>query len=185
MGKIVAWKCEDTGTIFEDHTEYTKHRKRISKEKSKKRIEELEIANFELLLKTIASEVRTPDELASAIANNWSMFCRNYSRNTLYGFRKPNEKPVLKGLAINVSWSPFTKNFVGRLSMQLSSNIYGFGSTFFADTPIVLGSGGGNSHTHKWNWDVRLDPTIFTGMYKHHEKLETWKVLQGQEGNFI
>ena len=93
---------------------------------------------------------------------------------------KPKGYPGWYG-RITIKVRPAMEKYRGKSYMK-----DGWGSDYFADTPIKTGSGGGGGGTEwkSYSYDVTLWADDFPVMYENHLKQQVWKHMSGKTVEF-
>lgn len=195
MSKIIAFKSDFDGKLFEFQEDYTKHLRKLAakRREDKKRIQHR--TNRELFLDKMG-QVSSFDELEQFIKDNWSFFRLNAEEHS-HGKRFRPKDDNLIGLDLDVNM--FSQNvsnshkcprkggvtnfetnaahnkgkptsypgWRGRIKFSVTSSTT-FGSAYFDETPIGTGSGGGGDSDK--SYDLTLWAADFPLIWKKHAR---------------
>ena len=154
--KVTAYKCEDTGTIFEQLEDYRKHRAKINRQFKKQREYNEKQTWLNEKWQEMCNLVSTLEELERWVTDNWYIFEENYYHN-YYGDRRRKLPQLIEFKVITENW--FDRTWKLRIRLQLSSETPSFIGLYFDNSPLVT-TGGGGSHTG-YNQRFKLDPEKF------------------------
>ena len=161
--KITAYKCEDTGTIFEHLKDYQNHRARISRQlkKHSARIEKQAWLNQKW--QEMCNAVSTIPELEQWVADNWDVFNENYYLHD-YGDRRSKLPNLVEFKVIESRYHGDGGRL--RVLLRLSAETPSFISRYFENC-VLKSDGGGGSHT-AYNQGFRLDSEKFHVLTTRH-----------------
>lgn len=201
MSIITAYKSDVDGKVFEFKADYTKHlRKLANKRREVKRIEQHRL-NRELFLDKMG-QVASFEELEQFIKDNWQFFRLNAQEHA-YGrkFKEGDDNLISLTLKIDgysqtlsnshkcprkgvTNWGNRDKNaptsypgWRGRITFAVTRSTT-FGSSYFDDTPISSGSGGGGDACK--SYDLQIWAADFPVMWEKHCR-DTWVMRENQE----
>lgn len=161
--KITAYKCEDTGNIFEHLKDYRNHRAKMNRQSKKEREYLEKQAWLNQKWQEMCNSVSTIPELEEWVTDNWDVFTENYYLQ-YWGDRR-SKLPKLVGFKVTDSRY---LNDMWRLQvrLRLSAETPSFISRYF-DNCVLVSDGGGGSHTG-YNQGFRLDPEKFHVLTTRH-----------------
>lgn len=142
--KITAYKCEDTGTIFEHLKDYQNHRAKISRQLKKEQHWKERALWLKSKWQEMFNAVSTIQELEQWVTDNWGVFEENYRHQACYINRRYTlptlvQFKVIQSLYVDGIWKCQVK-------LQLSADTPSFISNYFIfdDGPFETSSGGGS-----------------------------------------
>lgn len=138
--KITAWKCTDTGKIFEDIMEYNIHR--AAQLQVNRNIEKQIqfISSIRDFWETAGSIVKTPTELAEYLHSNWQ-FLENVAlkcNQRRYRRSKHNTLSVSQLKIENVTWDPLCKKWYGEISAVFDGPTKMYLGDFFFHSSVTI-----------------------------------------------
>jgi hypothetical protein len=201
MGKVAVWKSEVDGKLFEDKSKYTAHlRKLASNRIYRRKLERME-ATRPIMIKKMG-QVACANELTQFIRENWQWFWANGAAcNTQQRTLPYHDLVDIK--IINPRWDENLSNshccprggvtnfFQSRdstdprgypgwharleIEVQPHTNTLAWGSSYFRDTIINTGTGGGGgkkpgSTATSYHYDIKLWAADFPVMYEKLRK---------------
>lgn len=107
MSQIIAWKCEETGKIFEVKKSYQTHIRRLSTARRKK-VKAEEIARNRIaIFTTFRNTCRSAEQIVEFVKENWGHFCLNAVVNNRWGRpnRTPKSYPTLNKMTLEFVYS--------------------------------------------------------------------------------
>ena len=211
MSRVLVWRSDADGKLFEDKAKYVKHLRKLAGA----RLDDRRMARAAALklefVRNMGNTVSSREELLQFITDNWQWFfynglSRQYYRRKgkviaeqlvaikmrpfSYGFQS-NSHSAPRGKSTN--WCGRQTNepngYLGwhtRIEFVLKSKgqYGGFGSDYFADTGICTGTGGGGGGEENlihYGYDVTLWADDFPAMHKSQLKSEMWEAMGGHE----
>ena len=161
--KITAYKCEDTGTIFEHLKDYRNHRANIDFRLQQERERDEKQAWLNQKWQEMCNSASTIPELEQWVTDNWDIFNENYYLH--YHGDGRSKLPKL------VEFKVIESRYRGdewrlRVLLRLSSESPSFISRYF-DNSVLKSDGGGGSHTG-YNQYFKLDPEKFHSLTTRH-----------------
>lgn len=131
--KITAYKCTDTGKIFEHHSEYQTHRKQYLAEQAKIAARQARVAAADTIIDNLRNIASTFDEIAQWVIDNQETLIDRFYAN------HPNERRPRE----TKRYVPFRINFVKLDGMQHGVNI---SNSHSAPKGMPTNWSGGNHH---------------------------------------
>ena len=210
MSRVLVWKSDADGKLFEDKSKYQKHLRKLAA----RRAAERKIAAYETDLELFfdsMGQVASFDELQQFIKDNWARFRTNCHKNGSWrkrSFAKNDDQLIsleLTGFFFKQDLSNShscprdgVQNFdrrsehnkgkptgypgwSGRISYSVT-NSTGFGSDYFSNTPICTGSGGGGDQ--RLSYELKLWAADFPVMWEKHCRDE-WVMRENQERQLV
>lgn len=108
---IQAYKCTETGKLFEDKEKYKKHLRALATQRAQQRRLAKAEAEREAFIANIGATVKSIDELKKFIHDNWEWFFANGLKHRPWACdKKPVNKHKLVNLNIDVRWSDTVSN---------------------------------------------------------------------------
>lgn len=111
--QIVAWKCEETGKIFEEHDAYTKHVRKIAAARRKQlKAEKAVHDKIKFMEDNFWNRVRSLDQLKAAILQHCDVLALNGVENYWSSFRrqKLNPTPLTEFETFRLHWNENVSN---------------------------------------------------------------------------
>lgn len=218
MSRVMVWKSDADGKLFEDKAKYQKHLRKIANERRKQKQLAQQALEREAFLDQMG-QVETIEQLNQFIKDNWNWFFLNgYARNQWRCGRKVEKLHEFVDVRVHdLSWREHignthscprggVENFMqkddkpkgyagwyGRITIKVRPGMKkyrgkeymkdGWGSDYFANTPINTGSGGGGGGT-EWkiySYDVTLWADDFPVMKDRIEKQKIWRSIGGSK----
>ena len=210
MSRVLVWKSDADGKLFEDKSKYQKHLRKLAARRAAERKIAAYETDLELFFNTMG-QVASFDELQQFIKDNWARFRTNSHKNGSWrkrSFSKNDDQLIsleLTGFFFkqdlsNSHTSPRggVQNFdrrsehnkgkptgypgwSGRISYSVT-NSTGFGSDYFSNTPICTGSGGGGDQ--RLSYELKLWAADFPVMWEKHCRDE-WVMRENQERQLV
>ena len=218
MSRVMVWKSDTDGELFEDKVKYRKHLRKIANERRKQRKLAQQALDREAFIIRMR-QVGSMDELNKFIKDNWQWFFLNgYARNMWRRGCKTEKLHEFVDVQLHgMSWRNHignthscprngVKNFMqkedkpkgyagwyGRITIKVRPPMAkyrgkeymkdGWGSDYFANTPINTGSGGGGGGTEwkSYSYDVTLWADDFPVMKDRVEKQKIWSAIGGSK----
>lgn len=112
MSRVLVWKCDQDGKLFEDRAKYTKHLRALARQRTQARkIARME-AEREAFIKNMSETVKSFAELEQFIHDNWAWFFANGMKHNLW---KCDAKPKFDHKLVKISfdnmrWSDSVSN---------------------------------------------------------------------------
>jgi hypothetical protein len=203
MSIIQAYKSDEDSKIFEFKADYTKHLRKLAAKRRAEKQRLMHIANREVFLDKMG-QVGSFTELEQFIKDNWIFFRMNAQEHA-WGKRFSAKSDNLLGLTLTADTYCYNSSnshsrprkgetnwggtrdkdgvprgypgWRGRITYAVTSSTT-FGSTYFNDTPICTGSGGGGDTN--LSYDLTLWASDFPVIWEKHCR-DTWVMKKNQE----
>lgn len=153
---ITAYKCIDTGKIFENLKDYKTHRAGIYYRLRKEREFNKKQSWLNGKWQEMCDSVSTIKELEQWVTANWEVFDENYYQH-YYGSRNTKLPKLVEFKVITASYYENYWNL--RVTLRLSSETPSFIGRYFEDS-VMKSTGGGGCHA-KYNQYFDLDANKF------------------------
>jgi hypothetical protein len=203
MSKIMVWKSDSDGKLFEDKLKYQKHLRKLAAARRKKK----KMDAFEAARVAIFAEMRetcyNPDQIIEFIKAHWHDFCLNAIRHYMWKDGKKIALTDLEWFTItdfhwgahvsNSHSAPFGKKtnwgsrdvneptsypgWTGNIRYRptdYDTSSYHFGSDAWVGTGINTGSGG---YAREYYYDVKLFADDWPAMRKSMECGARYKLM--------
>lgn len=176
--KIIAYKCTNTGKIFESKRDYDQHRRRYLADQRRILNGQKVIQNLENKLAKFRNTAQTISEIENWILANSKFLAHrhnviNHRRKTAFEFLNVSINANYRESVSNTHSAPFNHaqnwsrekhlpmgypGWHGRIEFRYNGDIDGFFSSLFSNTGINLGTGSGggdwySSEITLWGFD--------------------------------
>jgi hypothetical protein len=110
MSKVLVWKSDSDGHLFEDQQKYVKHLRKLARERIKiRKIAKMNAIRLEFI--KIMGQVKSFTDLEKFIKDNWSWFFHNGLSHQLWGnVRRTRTEHQLDTITITGEWTPMLSN---------------------------------------------------------------------------
>ena len=136
--KITAWKCKDTGSIFEHEADYRSHRSLLLVTKRADARETKFINKILKFWKDAAACVNNTDELAEYMLTNWSILESAGIRYSMTR-RSPHNNPKANSISFtHITWDRQLCQWKGRIEVEFAGNTKCYLHEFFEYSPLRL-----------------------------------------------
>ena len=110
MSRVLVWKCDQDGKLFEDKTKYRNHLRKLARERAhQKKLEEAEVNRAEFIQKMCS--VRSFEELEQFIKDHWSWFYYNGATHEAWKVKKTSTVHEYVSVKFsNIRWSNRVSN---------------------------------------------------------------------------
>lgn len=219
MSQVLVWKSDEDGKLFEDKTKYQKHLRKLAAERLEaKKIQRLTVERFAFFDKM--GQVSSFEELHQFIVDNWSVFRTNAISNRYYKKIHKDDDQLLDLKFDVFSFDPHLSNshscpqrgiqnfdtradynkgkptgypgWRGRITYSVTK-ASSFGSDYFRDSPICLGTGGGSSQ--QLSYDLKIWAADFPVIWEkfcrrawidreNNDRQTAWRQLGGTSNEF-
>jgi hypothetical protein len=105
MSRVLVWKCDHDGKLFEDHEKYLAHLKVLAKARREQRRIDKFKAQRQAFLDLMCSTVSNFEELEQFIADNWQQFVTNYKISDVFFESKRGIEYELIKIKITGNWN--------------------------------------------------------------------------------
>lgn len=197
--KIIAWKCEATGEIFESKTKYQSHLKKLATERAAKRKLDAFKKERKDFFAGMRNTVRNAEQLAEFVKANWDKFCQNAEANSSWSNRKKKVKThlLLEYITIGLmwrdnvcnshsapigqktNWGASDKNepsnypgWVGNIKYQTNEYCSELGGELWKNTGVNTGTGG---YASNYYYDLKLFAADWPAMLESYEQATLYK----------
>jgi hypothetical protein len=155
--KITAYKCEDTGQVFEHLKDYRTHRAKISRQLKKERLWREKALWLKSKWQEMYNAVSTIQEFEQWVTDNWDVFEENYRHQAYYIDRRCTlpklvQFTVIQSHYVDGIWKCQAK-------LQLSADTPSFISNYFRfdDGPFETSSGGGSHKNYNQYFHIKSE----------------------------
>lgn len=205
MPQIVAWKCPQTGKVFEIKSAYKAHLAQLAKERRKQRNIEAENAKIRSIWQEIQEIEMSIDQFSKFIFANQTLFWEEAKRSdwTSWRWKGRNTFPTLiEFTEFKLFWNEHVSNthscphngvmnfrgldgipkgypgWKGRIGWKVNDIESPVGSSLFSgkNCRIHTGSGGGGSNY--FTYEVIIYAADWPGLARYRKKQEIWKILK-------
>lgn len=203
MSKVLVWKSDADGKLFEDRTKYIKHLKKLAAARMiERKIQRMHDMRTSIV--TQLGECESFDDMTQFIKDNWEWFVNNNSSTSPRRVKRKVELVDLK--FVSMHWHPHMRNssacpiggvrnwqatsanglptgypgFNGYIVFSLKAGLNMSASYCFNDTTIHTGSGGGNYDKNgilRYSFDVSLFADDFPGLVRMREHQNLINIL--------
>ena len=176
--KIIAYKCPDTGKIFESKLDYDRHRKNYIAKKRQERNHQKILDEMTNKLAKFRETAQTTHDIECWIIENSEFLAHrhnvvNHRKKTTFEFLNVNINVKYRESVANTHSAPFNHvqnwarekhlpmsypGWYGRIEFRYNGDIDGFFSDIFRNSGIYLGTGSGgcdwySSEIILWGFD--------------------------------
>lgn len=153
--KITAYKCEDTGQVFEHLKDYRTHRAKISRKLNKERLWREKEIWLQSKWQEMHNAVSTIQELEQWVTANWDIFKENYYHTAWYVKRTAKVPDLVEFKIVENRW--YDGEFRCTAKLRLSHDTPSFISRFFDNGPFKTGGGGGSHANYNQYITLKAD----------------------------
>lgn len=202
MSKVLVWKSDTDGKLFEDKTKYQKHLRKLAGHRALARQVAATEIDRELFLDKLG-QAGSITELEQLIKDNWKWFYANGLARNQHRSNSVKHEYVEVSFA-SIRWSDNVSNshrcprggitnwnsrtaapgtptgypgWTGQIKIHIRASSEGYGSDYFDRTPVNTGGGGGGGTRNgvvSYSYSVELFASDFPVMWENRQKSEFW-----------